>query len=138
MSERSAKERWAEWALRVGIAGEFFGHGAFALLAAPEFSQILERLFAVDTALAASLLRVFGILDLCIAVLVLVRPLQAVLLWATAWGFLTAFLVGVCRTGNKLGGPPRPPPASGLASRSARLVGLSILGLAVRAAIPVE
>jgi hypothetical protein len=90
MSERSAKERWAEWALRVGIAGEFFGHGAFALLAAPEFSQILERLFAVDTALAASLLRVFGILDLCIAVLVLVRPLQAVLLWATAWGFLTA------------------------------------------------
>jgi hypothetical protein len=87
-----------EWILRIAVAGEFLGHGVFAL-------QIKQGWFKYFTALgltpafAQSVLPFIGLADLAVALIVLFKPLRAVLLWAALWGFWTALL-------RPLGGDP--------------------------------
>jgi hypothetical protein len=45
-----------------------------------------------DVSLATQLLFFVGLLDIAIALVVLLKPVRAVLLWATLWGFWTALL----------------------------------------------
>jgi len=80
-----------EWVLRIAVVGEFFGHGVFAF-------QIKQGWIKYFTALgftpsfAQSVLPVIGMADIAVALIVLVKPIRAVLLWATLWGFWTALL----------------------------------------------
>ena len=84
-----------EWALRIGIAGEFVGHGVFALQAKKDWIGWFGNFGVHDAGLATKLLFVIGLMDLAVAALVLMglgRKLRFVLLWAVVWGFWTALL----------------------------------------------
>jgi len=87
-----------EWVLRAAVVGEFLGHGVFAL-------QVKQGWFKYFTALgftpgfAQAILPFIGVADLTVALIVLVKPIRVILLWATLWGFWTALL-------RPLGGDP--------------------------------
>lgn len=80
------------WVLRIAVAGEFLGHGVFALQGKKAWIGWIQQLSGVDMGLAAQLLFLVGLVDVLVAVVVLVRPIRLVLLWATFWGFWTAFV----------------------------------------------
>lgn len=81
-----------EWVLRISIAGEFVGHGVFALQGKADWIKWFAKFGVEDAGLAAQLLVLIGIMDLAIALVVLARPVRIVLLWAVFWGFWTALL----------------------------------------------
>lgn len=81
-----------EWILRVGVAGEFFGHGMLAIGGKADWIAWIGKIISVSTPTATNLLLLIGISDLIVAAIVLVRPMRPVLLWATFWGFWTALL----------------------------------------------
>ena len=81
-----------EWILRIAVAGEFFGHGIFALQGKASWIGWFDKLFGIEAGLAGQILLVIGLLDLAVAAIVLVRPFPPVLLWATFWGFATALV----------------------------------------------
>lgn len=81
-----------EWILRVAVAGEFIGHGVFALQQKPDWVGWIEKLANVDITTAAQLLFLVGVTDIIVALVVLIRPIPVVLLWAAFWGFWTALL----------------------------------------------
>lgn len=85
-----------EWALRIGIAGEFFGHGLLAILGKADWIKWIGDLTGVSPSTAATLLLLVGISDVLVALVVLFRPVSPlvlwVLLWATVWGFWTALV----------------------------------------------
>ena len=80
------------WILRIAIAGEFLGHGVFALQGKKVWVQWIGQLTGAESGLATQLLFLVGLLDLLVAVVVLLKPVRVILLWATIWGFWTAFL----------------------------------------------
>lgn len=87
-----------EWVLRIGIAGEFIGHGLLAINGKKDWIGWISQMIHVDAPTATTLLLVIGISDLIVAAIVLLRPVRVVLLWAIFWGFWTALvrpLVGV-------------------------------------------
>ncbi len=73
------------------MAGEFLGHGVFALQAKqgwiPYFTAV-----GLSPESAMTLLPLIGAMDVLLAVLVLVRPVNIALLWMTFWGIWTALL----------------------------------------------
>lgn len=81
-----------EWVLKIGVAGEFIGHGVFALQGKAQWIGWMQQLTGVDKALATQLIFIVGLLDLTVAALVLIKPMKPVLLWAAFWGFWTAIL----------------------------------------------
>lgn len=81
-----------EWTLRVAVAGEFFGHGVFALQGKQAWIGWIQQFTNADAGTAAALLTLVGITDLAVALIVLVRPVRIVLLWAAFWGFWTALV----------------------------------------------
>lgn len=87
-----------EWILRVGVAGEFLGHGLLAVGGKKDWLGWISQMAHVDAPTAATLLLLIGIFDVIVAAIVLIKPIRPVLLWATFWGFWTALvrpLVGV-------------------------------------------
>lgn len=85
-------EKAVEWALRVGVFGEFLGHGVFALQGKAQWLGWIQELAGVDAEMAGKLLMAVGVADLLVAIIVLVRPIRIVLLWAAFWGFWTALV----------------------------------------------
>ncbi|MBI4119278.1 MAG: hypothetical protein HY456_00335 [Parcubacteria group bacterium] len=81
-----------EWVLRIGVAGEFIGHGLLAIGGKADWVKWITQIIQVDTPTAITLLLLIGISDLIVAAIVLVRPIRLVLLWAAFWGFWTALL----------------------------------------------
>ena len=84
-----------EWALRIGIAGEFVGHGMFALEGKKDWVGWFAKFGVNDPNTATNLLFVIGLMDLAVAALVLsglTKKFRFVLLWAVIWGFWTALL----------------------------------------------
>lgn len=82
----------ARWVLRIAVAGEFVGHGMFALQGKADWLKWISQLTGVDAATAATLLTLIGLFDLVIALIVLVKPIKAALLWAAFWGAWTALV----------------------------------------------
>ena len=74
------------------MAGEFLGHGIFALQGKKDWIGWFAKFGVSDPIMAKNLLIAVGILDLLVAVVVLFKPLKPVLLWATFWGFWTALV----------------------------------------------
>lgn len=81
-----------EWALKIGVAGEFFGHGVFALQGKTQWVEWFSHFGVSDAGLAAQLLFIVGLADVFFAALILVRPVRVVLLWMALWGFWTALI----------------------------------------------
>ncbi|HWQ99476.1 MAG TPA: hypothetical protein VN397_01360 [Candidatus Methylomirabilis sp.] len=82
----------AEWILRIAVAGEFLGHGVFALQGKPQWIGWIQQMIGADAGFATQLLLVIGVMDLIVALFVLVKPVRAIVLWAALWGFWTALL----------------------------------------------
>ena len=81
-----------EWALRIGVAGEFLGHGLLAVQGKKDWIGWFAQFGVSDPATAGQLLFILGIIDIALAVLVLARPVRIALLWMVFWGFWTALL----------------------------------------------
>src|SRR3990167_7752661 len=81
-----------EWALRIGVAGEFIGHGVFALQGKKDWIGWFGKFGVSDPEMAKNLLFLIGLADLAVAILVLIKPIRIALLWAVLWGFWTALL----------------------------------------------
>jgi len=80
-----------EWILRIAVAGEFLGHGIFALQQKAGWIKYFTAVnISPDTAL--TLMTYIGILDILVVLFVLFRPVKIVLLWAAFWGFATALV----------------------------------------------
>ena len=82
----------AIWALRIGVAGEFLGHGVLALQGKADWIGWFAKFGVSDPGTAATLLTLVGILDVLVALIVLFKPIKPVLLWAVFWGFWTALV----------------------------------------------
>ncbi len=78
--------------LRIGIFGEFLGHGALALGMKKEWVGWIVQLFAIPPEWAAQIVFVIGVLDITVALIVLFKPIHSVLMWAALWGFATALV----------------------------------------------
>ena len=81
-----------EWVLRIAVAGEFIGHGVLAMEGKAQWLKWISDLTGADAALAANLLFIIGLTDVIVAIIILLRPVRIVLLWAAFWGFFTALL----------------------------------------------
>lgn len=81
-----------EWVLRIAVAGEFVGHGVFALQGKKDWIGWFAQFGVADPAVAAQLLFVVGMLDIAFAIIILLRPVRIILLWMVLWGFWTALL----------------------------------------------
>lgn len=81
-----------QWVLRIAVAGEFVGHGILALQGKKAWIGWINQLIGVEIGIAATLLMLIGLLDLFVALVVLLRPIRLVVLWAALWGFWTALV----------------------------------------------
>lgn len=81
-----------EWILRIGVAGEFLGHGALALGGNPKWVGWVQELSGLDASAAATFMLAVGTMDVLLAILVLVKPIRIALLWMAFWGFWTALV----------------------------------------------
>jgi|SRR3989344_7116471 len=81
-----------EWILRIGVAGEFLGHGAFAILGKADWIQWTEKLSGLSTETATIFIMGVGLVDIFLALIVLLRPVKPVLLWMAFWGLWTALV----------------------------------------------
>lgn len=81
-----------EWVLRIAVAGEFFGHGVFALQGKKAWVEWFSLFGVADAGLATTLLFFIGLMDVTLAVLILLKPVRAALLWMAFWGFWTALV----------------------------------------------
>ena len=92
INKNMTNEKKIEWILRIGVAGEFLGHGVLAVLKKKDWIGWVEQLAGVDTATATTLLVTVGVIDVLLAILVLVKPIKPLLLWMAFWGFWTALV----------------------------------------------
>ncbi|MDP3764094.1 MAG: hypothetical protein Q8Q95_00530 [bacterium] len=81
-----------QWVLRVAVFGEFLGHGVFALQGKPQWLGWISQMTGASDILAAKLLMGVGLLDILVAIIILLKPVKLVLLWAIFWGFWTALV----------------------------------------------
>ena len=82
----------AEWVLRIAVAGEFIGHGVFALQGRKAWVEWFSIFGVSDAGTATTLLFFIGLLDMTLALLILVKPVRIALLWMAFWGFWTALM----------------------------------------------
>lgn len=82
----------AIWALRIGVAGEFLGHGVLALQGKADWIGWFANFGISDVSTATTLLMLVGIMDVIVALVVLTKPVKPILLWAIFWGFWTALV----------------------------------------------
>ncbi|MDP3996284.1 MAG: hypothetical protein Q8P86_01140 [bacterium] len=81
-----------EWVLRISVAGEFIGHGVFALQGKQDWVLWFAKFGISDPGTATELLFILGIMDIALAILVLIKPIRVALLWMVFWAFWTALL----------------------------------------------
>jgi len=80
-----------EWILRIAVAGEFLGHGIFALQQKAGWVKYFTAV-NISPDMAMTLMTYIGIMDIVVALFVLFRPIKIVILWAAFWGFATALV----------------------------------------------
>jgi len=90
LSDKS-REWWIHWILRIAVAGEFIGHGAFGILGKEAWLAYYD-VFGISAATGRDLMPLTGALDIALGVLVLVYPVRAALLYMACWGLFTAAL----------------------------------------------
>jgi hypothetical protein len=79
------------WILRISIAMEFIGHGAFGIIGKEAWVPYFQ-LFGFSEDWAWRIMPVVGALDISIGILTFFLPVRAVLLHMSFWGLMTAFL----------------------------------------------
>ncbi len=87
-----SNEKKMEWALRIGVAGEFIGHGMLAIGGNAQWVGWIGKMLHTSTGVSTTLLLMIGLFDLVLAIGVLVKPVRPLLLWMAVWGLWTAAL----------------------------------------------
>jgi len=80
------------WILRIAVAGEFLGHGIFAIQQKAQWVGWTQDLLGVSPSTAGTLILLVGVMDVLLAILVLIRPIRLLVLWMAVWGLWTALL----------------------------------------------
>ncbi|OGH67005.1 MAG: hypothetical protein A3B90_02025 [Candidatus Magasanikbacteria bacterium RIFCSPHIGHO2_02_FULL_41_13] len=81
-----------EWILRVAVAGEFIGHGVFATQQKAQWLGWIQKMLSVEASTAGVILLCVGAFDVLVGLIILLKPIKPILLWATFWGFWTALV----------------------------------------------
>ena len=81
-----------EWILRIAVAGEFLGHGVFAIQGKEGWFKYFEPFGITDPGTITTLLLAVGVVDLLLALLVLLKPIRLAVLWMAVWGLFTAMI----------------------------------------------
>jgi uncharacterized membrane protein YphA (DoxX/SURF4 family) len=81
-----------EWILRIAVAGEFIGHGVFALQGKEGWFKYFYALGINDPDVILTMLTFVGVMDLVLALVVLLRPIRLLVLWMALWGLWTALI----------------------------------------------
>lgn len=89
---KMTNDKKIEWLLRVGVAGEFMGHGLLAMGGKKDWVNWISQLTHMTIPISANLLIIIGIMDVIMALIVLIRPIKPLLLWMAFWGFWTALV----------------------------------------------
>ena len=74
------------------LLGEFLGHGVLAIQGKQSWIGWIQQFTGVDTGLAVKFLLIIGLVDVTIALIVLIRSIRPIILWAAIWGFWTALI----------------------------------------------
>lgn len=82
----------AEWVLRVAVAGEFLGHGVFALQGKEGWFKYFEPFGFTDPQTITTILLIVGLMDVFLAIMVLLKPIRLFVLWMAIWGLWTALI----------------------------------------------
>lgn len=80
------------WILRIGVAGEFLGHGMFALQGKESWFKYFASFGITNGETITMILFIIGLMDILLALLVLIKPIRPILLWMTFWGLWTALV----------------------------------------------
>ena len=86
------KQKMIEWILRIGVAGEFLGHGVFGLQQKAQWVGWTEKILGVSPETAGTVVLLVGVMDILLAVFVLIKPIRPLLLWMALWGLWTALM----------------------------------------------
>ena len=78
--------------LRIAVAGEFIGHGVFAIQRKADWFKYFEAVGITNSDVIGTLLILVGMLDVFLAIFVLIKPIRIALLWMSAWGLWTAMI----------------------------------------------
>ena len=89
MEQKNIKK--VEWILRIAVFGTFLGHGIFALLGKQSWIPYFTSI-GISESSAIILLPLIGIIDILVAIFALVKPIRAILIWASIWAFITALI----------------------------------------------
>ncbi len=81
-----------QWILRIAVAGEFIGHGLLAIEGKADWIKWISQLTGAPTETATTLLLLIGLLDVLVALIVLIKPINIIILYAAVWGFWTALV----------------------------------------------
>lgn len=81
-----------EWILRIGVFGEFLGHGVFALQGKEGWFKYFEAFGIANPDTITTLLLLIGTMDILLAILVLIKPIRIAILWMALWGLWTALV----------------------------------------------
>jgi hypothetical protein len=79
------------WALRLGVAGEFVGHG-WVGTGRPAAWLPFFQVFGFSSDFANAVMPVIGAWDIGVGLLMLAVPMRWLLIWTAVWGLFTAFL----------------------------------------------
>jgi hypothetical protein len=79
------------YALRMGMAMCFIGHGAFGIITKQIWCNYFA-VFGIGHDLAFRLMPPLGILDIILGVIVLIYPVRIAVWWLVIWGVVTALL----------------------------------------------
>src|SRR3990167_7416768 len=78
--------------LRIAIAGEFLGHGMFALQGKEGWFKYFQAVGITGEQTIVTLLLIVGVIDVALALLILIRPIPIALLYMALWGLWTAMI----------------------------------------------
>ena len=87
-----SEKKWPERILRIAVAGEFIGHGVFAIQGKEGWFQYFYPFGITDPGMITSLLFIVGIADILLALHILLRPVRILVLWMAFWGVWTAMV----------------------------------------------
>lgn len=79
------------WILRLAIACEFIGHGAFGIIGKEAWLSYYA-VFGIPPSAAWVLMPLTGLVDITLGLLILLRPTRAPLAYMAFWGLFTALL----------------------------------------------
>ena len=90
-AQGEASSALVPWILRIGVAGCFFGHGAFGIITKAAWVPYFA-VANVSEPWAWRLMPWVGAMDITVGALALALPRRAVFIWAATWGVWTALL----------------------------------------------